>query len=96
MYQTSKTSEVNMLLMCRPCKHAFCLLFILPYLLFKHNTCSNIYLFSVRVQAHAASAILNFSENCRPDILTPYLDGIVGKLLLLLQVVSQAQASLSP
>ncbi|KAG2546633.1 hypothetical protein PVAP13_9KG037200 [Panicum virgatum] len=42
-----------------------------------------------RVQAHAASAILNFSENCRPDILTPYLDGIVGKLLLLLQTGNQ-------
>ncbi|VAH95347.1 unnamed protein product [Triticum turgidum subsp. durum] len=42
-----------------------------------------------RVQAHAASAILNFSENCRPDILTPYLDVIVGKLLLLLQSGSQ-------
>ncbi|KAF8681903.1 hypothetical protein HU200_045352 [Digitaria exilis] len=42
-----------------------------------------------RVQAHAASAILNFSENCRPDILTPYLDGIVGKLLLLLQTANQ-------
>ncbi|KAF0913161.1 hypothetical protein E2562_020287 [Oryza meyeriana var. granulata] len=40
-------------------------------------------------QAHAASAILNFSENCRPDILTPYLDGIVGKLLLLLQTGNQ-------
>ncbi|OUZ99546.1 HEAT [Macleaya cordata] len=38
-----------------------------------------------RVQAHAASAVLNFSENCTPDILTPYLDGIVGKLLILLQ-----------
>ncbi|XP_057982849.1 uncharacterized protein LOC131167857 [Malania oleifera] len=38
-----------------------------------------------RVQAHAASAVLNFSENCTPDILTPYLDGIVRKLLVLLQ-----------
>ncbi|KAL2239713.1 UNVERIFIED_CONTAM: Importin-5 [Sesamum indicum] len=38
-----------------------------------------------RVQAHAASAVLNFSENCTPEILTPYLDGIVHKLLLLLQ-----------
>ncbi|KAA8549670.1 hypothetical protein F0562_001312 [Nyssa sinensis] len=38
-----------------------------------------------RVQAHAASAVLNFSENCTPDILTPYLDGIVSKLLILLQ-----------
>ncbi|KAG2300104.1 hypothetical protein Bca52824_036576 [Brassica carinata] len=33
-----------------------------------------------RVQAHAASAVLNFSENCTPEILTPYLDGIVSKL----------------
>ncbi|PWZ56778.1 Importin-5 [Zea mays] len=40
-------------------------------------------------RAHAASAILNFSENCRPDILTPYLDVIVGKLLLLLQTGNQ-------
>ncbi|KAF7819275.1 importin-5-like [Senna tora] len=38
-----------------------------------------------RVQAHAASAVLNFAENCTPDILTPYLDGIVSKLLVLLQ-----------
>lgn len=44
------------------------------------------FFFFVSVQAHAASAVLNFSENCTPDILTPYLDGIVGKLLLLLQV----------
>ncbi|KAG9153955.1 hypothetical protein Leryth_000484 [Lithospermum erythrorhizon] len=38
-----------------------------------------------RVQAHAASAVLNFSENCTPEILTPYLDGLVSKLLVLLQ-----------
>nr|GEU75259.1 importin-5-like [Tanacetum cinerariifolium] len=38
-----------------------------------------------RVQAHAASAVLNFSENCTPELLNPYLDGIVGKLLALLQ-----------
>ncbi|CAA7399284.1 unnamed protein product [Spirodela intermedia] len=38
-----------------------------------------------RVQAHAASAVLNFTENCTPEILTPYLDGLVGKLLVLLQ-----------
>ncbi|GAB4835111.1 hypothetical protein Ancab_000019 [Ancistrocladus abbreviatus] len=38
-----------------------------------------------RVQAHAASAVLNFSENCTPEILTPYLDGTVSKLLILLQ-----------
>ncbi|KAM1226084.1 hypothetical protein ACFX2J_005469 [Malus domestica] len=29
--------------------------------------------------------MLNFSENCTPDILTPYLDGVVSKLLVLLQ-----------
>ncbi|KAL5101545.1 hypothetical protein RYX36_005872, partial [Vicia faba] len=38
-----------------------------------------------RVQAHAASAVLNFTENCNPDILIPYLDGILSKLLVLLQ-----------
>ncbi|GLT87421.1 hypothetical protein SLE2022_055060 [Rubroshorea leprosula] len=38
-----------------------------------------------RVQAHAASAVLNFSESCTPENLTPYLDGIVSKLLVLLQ-----------
>ncbi|GJW24319.1 importin-5-like protein, partial [Tanacetum coccineum] len=36
-------------------------------------------------EAHAASAVLNFSENCTHDFLTPYLDGIVGKRLVLLQ-----------
>lgn len=38
-----------------------------------------------RVQAHAASAVLNFTENCTPETLSPYLDGIVSKLLVLLQ-----------
>ncbi|XP_020574529.1 importin-5 [Phalaenopsis equestris] len=38
-----------------------------------------------RVQAHAASAVLNFTESCTPDTLSPYLDGIVSKLLVLLQ-----------
>ncbi|KAD7478233.1 hypothetical protein R6Q59_007682 [Mikania micrantha] len=42
-----------------------------------------------RVQAHAASAVLNFSENCTPELLNPYLDGIVGKLLILLQNAKQ-------
>lgn len=45
---------------------------------FSHAMCS--------FQAHAASAILNFSENCTAAILMPYLDGIVSKLLVLLQV----------
>ncbi|KAF5760726.1 putative armadillo-like helical, importin beta family [Helianthus annuus] len=38
-----------------------------------------------RVQAHAASVVLNFSENCTSELLKPYLDGLVGKLLVLLQ-----------
>lgn len=38
------------------------------------------------MQAHAAAAILNFSESCTPEILTPYLDGVITKLLVLLQV----------
>lgn len=42
------------------------------------------------LQAHAASAVLNVSENCTPDILVPYLDGIVSKLLVLLQVHNYA------
>ena len=44
--------------------------------------------FSFYVQAHAAAAILNFSESCMPQILTPYLDAIVSKLLILLQVTA--------
>eukprot|EP00850_Spirogloea_muscicola_P020012 SM000205S06219 [mRNA] locus=s205:248959:255137:+ [translate_table: standard] len=38
-----------------------------------------------RVQAHAAAAVLNFSENCNGDIMAPYLDGVISKLLTLLQ-----------
>ncbi|ONM11573.1 ARM repeat superfamily protein [Zea mays] len=37
------------------------------------------------VRAHDVSAILNFSENCTPEFLTPYLDRIVNKLLVILQ-----------
>ncbi|XP_071439915.1 importin-5 [Hetaerina americana] len=33
-----------------------------------------------RVQAHAGAALVNFSEDCPKSILTPYLDGIMGKL----------------
>ncbi|KAF6162550.1 hypothetical protein GIB67_003096 [Kingdonia uniflora] len=43
-------------------------------------------------KAHAASTVLNFSENCTPDILTPYLDRIVSKLLVLLQQMVQEGA----
>ncbi|KAK0159718.1 hypothetical protein PV327_010803 [Microctonus hyperodae] len=33
-----------------------------------------------RVQAHAGAALVNFSEDCPKNILTPYLDGIMAKL----------------
>ena len=38
-----------------------------------------------RVQAHAAAAVVNFSENCDEDILTSYLDDLITQLLGLLQ-----------
>ena len=38
-----------------------------------------------RVQAHAAAAVVNFSENCDEEILTGYLDGLITQLLGLLQ-----------
>eukprot|EP00871_Galdieria_phlegrea_P002659 jgi/Galph1/3394/GphlegSOOS_G2049.1 len=33
-----------------------------------------------RVQAHAAAAIINFCEDASPDIISPYLDGLLQKL----------------
>lgn len=42
-----------------------------------------------RVQAHAAAAILNFSESASPQLLAPYLDAVVSKLLILLQSPSR-------
>lgn len=36
-------------------------------------------------QAHASAAIVNFSENCEQDMMQPYLDDLIGKLLALLQ-----------
>lgn len=38
-----------------------------------------------RVQAHAAAALVNFSENASKDILDPYLDALLNGLLILLQ-----------
>ena len=38
-----------------------------------------------RVQAHATAAVVNFSEDCEEEILAPYLDALVSKLLVLLQ-----------
>eukprot|EP01113_Clastostelium_recurvatum_P002059 TRINITY_DN1085_c0_g1_i2.p1 TRINITY_DN1085_c0_g1~~TRINITY_DN1085_c0_g1_i2.p1 ORF type:complete len:1100 (+),score=314.59 TRINITY_DN1085_c0_g1_i2:117-3416(+) len=37
-----------------------------------------------RVQAHAASAIVNFCEDCEAETLTPYLDGLLGKLITMI------------
>jgi len=38
-----------------------------------------------RVQAHATAAVVNFSEDCEEELLAPYLDALVSKLLILLQ-----------
>lgn len=38
-----------------------------------------------RVQAHAAAAVVNFSEGAEQDLLPPHLDTLITKLLLLLQ-----------
>ncbi len=37
-----------------------------------------------RVQAHAASAVINFCEHSTPEILGPYLDVLMSKLAMLL------------
>jgi len=36
-------------------------------------------------QAHASAAVVNFSENCTPEIMKPYMDALIGKLIVLLQ-----------
>lgn len=38
-----------------------------------------------RVQSHAAAAIINFCEHCTADLLQPYLDELLQKLVFLLQ-----------
>lgn len=38
-----------------------------------------------RVQSHAAAAVINFTENCTSEIIAGYLDGLLTKLLILLQ-----------
>lgn len=38
-----------------------------------------------RVQSHAAAAVINFTENCTSEIISGYLDGLLSKLLALLQ-----------
>ncbi|PSS34565.1 Importin subunit beta-3 like [Actinidia chinensis var. chinensis] len=57
------------------------------------NCCSTFYYaIGSNATAQADSAVLNFCENCTPNILTPYLDGIVSKLLVLLQSNSMLRA----
>jgi hypothetical protein len=29
--------------------------------------------------------VVNFSENCTPEIMKPYMDALIGKLIVLLQ-----------
>jgi hypothetical protein len=38
-----------------------------------------------RVQAHSCAAIVNFAEGCDQDVMAPYLDELITKLLALLQ-----------
>ena len=38
-----------------------------------------------RVQAHAAAAVINFCEHCERGTLAPYLQPLLGKLMLLLR-----------
>lgn len=38
-----------------------------------------------RVQAHASAAIVNFSENSKTDLIQPYLDQLISRLITLLQ-----------
>jgi hypothetical protein len=38
-----------------------------------------------RVQAHAAAAVVNFSEGAEADLMAPHLDTLITKLLTLLQ-----------
>jgi len=39
-----------------------------------------------RVQAHACAALVNFAENCEDqDVVAPYLDNIISRLIALLQ-----------
>lgn len=38
-----------------------------------------------RVQAHSCAAIVNFAESCDQDVMAPYLDDLITKILVLLQ-----------
>lgn len=40
---------------------------------------------AARPQAHASAAVVNFSENCEKELMLPYLDTLITKLMTLLQ-----------
>lgn len=39
---------------------------------------------AARVQCHASAALVNFSEDCEPETIAPFLDGILGTLATIL------------
>jgi hypothetical protein len=45
----------------------------------------NTLLLLLLLQAHAAAAVVNFSEGCESDTMAPHLDALIAKLLTLLQ-----------
>lgn len=42
-----------------------------------------------RVQAHAAAALINFTEDCPKSLLIPYLDSLVQHLCAIMQAKLQ-------
>lgn len=42
-----------------------------------------------RVQAHAAAALINFTEDCPKSLLVPYLDSLVQHLHIIMEAKLQ-------
>lgn len=42
-----------------------------------------------RVQAHAAAALINFTEDCPKSLLVPYLDSLVHHLHIIMETKLQ-------
>lgn len=42
-----------------------------------------------RVQAHAAAALINFTEDCPKSLLVPYLDSLVEHLHIIMEAKLQ-------
>ena len=63
-----------------PYKAQFLLCQVIPGLLIVMDDYAN-----PRVQAHAGAALVNFSEDCPKNIMSQYLDQIIGKLEQVLQ-----------